>query len=68
MVSLTIFCSNSINILAGVNGLEAGQTFIVACAVLLHNLVELSGGAGQVRVFSRAVAVRKVCCAHLPRN
>ncbi|GBF90594.1 hypothetical protein Rsub_03166 [Raphidocelis subcapitata] len=48
MVALTIFCTNSINILAGVNGLEAGQTFIVACALLLHNLVELSGFAGTV--------------------
>jgi UDP-N-acetylglucosamine--dolichyl-phosphate N-acetylglucosaminephosphotransferase len=48
MVLLTIFCTNSINILAGVNGLEAGQTFIVACALLLHNLVELSGFAGTV--------------------
>lgn len=48
MVALTIFCTNSVNILAGVNGLEAGQTFIVACALLLHNLVELSGYAGTV--------------------
>lgn len=48
MVLLTIFCTNSINILAGVNGLEAGQTFVVACALLLHNLVELSGYAGGV--------------------
>jgi UDP-N-acetylglucosamine--dolichyl-phosphate N-acetylglucosaminephosphotransferase len=48
MVLLTIFCTNSINILAGVNGLEAGQTFIVACALLLHNLIELSGFAGTV--------------------
>ncbi len=47
MVALTIFCTNSINILAGVNGLEAGQTFIVACAVLLHNLVQLAGPAGS---------------------
>ena len=48
MIMLTIFCTNSINILAGVNGLEAGQTFIVACAVLLHNLREVSGYAGAV--------------------
>ncbi|PNH07577.1 UDP-N-acetylglucosamine--dolichyl-phosphate N-acetylglucosaminephosphotransferase [Tetrabaena socialis] len=46
MVLLTIFCTNSINILAGVNGLEAGQTFIVACAVLLHNLLAVAGWAG----------------------
>ena len=38
-VLLGVFASNSINILAGVNGLEAGQTFIIACAVLLHNLL-----------------------------
>ena len=48
MVLLAVFCTNSINILAGVNGLEAGQTFIVACAVLLHNLLELGGAAGDV--------------------
>ncbi len=39
-VLLGVFASNSINILAGVNGLEAGQTFIIACAVLLHNLLQ----------------------------
>ena len=39
-VLLGVFASNSINILAGVNGLEAGQTFIIACAVLLHNLMQ----------------------------
>jgi UDP-N-acetylglucosamine--dolichyl-phosphate N-acetylglucosaminephosphotransferase len=48
MVMLVIFCSNSINILAGVNGLEAGQTFIIACAVLTHNLVTLAGYGSSV--------------------
>lgn len=48
MVALTIFCTNSINILAGVNGLEVGQTFIVACALLLHSLSQLAGYAGTV--------------------
>lgn len=47
MVALTIFCTNSINILAGVNGLEAGQTFIVACAVLLHNLWSITSDAAD---------------------
>lgn len=50
MVALTVFATNAINILAGVNGLEVGQTFIIAAAVLLHNLVELAGHAGQVPV------------------
>lgn len=30
---LAVFCTNSVNILAGVNGLEVGQTIIIACAV-----------------------------------
>jgi UDP-N-acetylglucosamine--dolichyl-phosphate N-acetylglucosaminephosphotransferase len=48
MIMLVIFCTNSINILAGVNGLEAGQTFVIACAVLFHNLHMLAGAPGQV--------------------
>ena len=47
MVMLVVFCTNAINILAGVNGLEAGQTFVIACAVMFHNLWELSGHAGE---------------------
>ncbi|KDD74929.1 glycosyl transferase [Helicosporidium sp. ATCC 50920] len=48
MVLLVIFCANAINILAGVNGLEAGQTAVVAAAVLVHNLWQLGGRAGSV--------------------
>ncbi|KAL6745190.1 glycosyl transferase family 4-domain-containing protein [Haematococcus lacustris] len=42
MVLLAIFCTNSINILAGVNGLEAGQTLVVAAAILAHNLLSVA--------------------------
>lgn len=42
MMLLACFCANSINILAGVNGLEAGQTLILGFAVLLHNLMVMS--------------------------
>mmetsp|Transcript_39759 Transcript_39759/g.66701 ORF Transcript_39759/g.66701 Transcript_39759/m.66701 type:complete len:404 (-) Transcript_39759:678-1889(-) len=38
MLLLTIFCTNSINILAGVNGLEAGQSLVIGVSVLIHNL------------------------------
>lgn len=50
MVMLTIFCTNSINILAGVNGLEAGQTFVVSCAILLHNLLTVASAAAPPHV------------------
>ncbi|GMH32962.1 hypothetical protein BSKO_00796 [Bryopsis sp. KO-2023] len=48
MVLLTVFSTNSINILAGVNGLEVGQTYVISCAVVFYNLLELSGPAGEI--------------------
>eukprot|EP00735_Rhodelphis_limneticus_P001998 TRINITY_DN12737_c0_g1::TRINITY_DN12737_c0_g1_i1::g.28682::m.28682 TRINITY_DN12737_c0_g1::TRINITY_DN12737_c0_g1_i1::g.28682 ORF type:complete len:405 (-),score=42.17,sp/P0CD61/GPT_DICDI/53.02/7e-123,Glycos_transf_4/PF00953.16/2.9e+03,Glycos_transf_4/PF00953.16/1.4e+04,Glycos_transf_4/PF00953.16/4e-35,Glycos_transf_4/PF00953.16/4.6e+03,Orai-1/PF07856.7/0.051 TRINITY_DN12737_c0_g1_i1:412-1560(-) len=41
MCLLSVFCTNSINIFAGINGLEAGQSFVIACFVLVHNLLQL---------------------------
>lgn len=38
---LAVFCTNAINIHAGINGLEVGQSYIIGCAVLFHNLVEI---------------------------
>ncbi|ORC91364.1 putative UDP-N-acetylglucosamine-dolichyl-phosphate N-acetylglucosaminephosphotransferase [Trypanosoma theileri] len=38
---LCIFCTNSINILAGVNGVEVGQSIIIAVACILHNILQL---------------------------
>lgn len=53
MLLLGIFCTNAINILAGINGLEAGQTLVIALAVLCHNLLEL-GGSELVRHCAQA--------------
>ena len=39
---VVVFYTNSINILAGLNGLEAGQTLIISAAVVLFNLLRLS--------------------------
>ncbi|GJP32228.1 hypothetical protein CLOM_g16822 [Closterium sp. NIES-68] len=41
MGMLVVFCSNSINILAGVNGVEAGQTAVIAASVLLFNIWQI---------------------------
>ncbi len=46
---LAVFCTNSINIMAGINGLEAGQSYIIACSVLFYKLYEMAfrhGGDG----------------------
>lgn len=41
MSMLAVFCTNAINIFAGINGLEAGQSYVIGCAILVHNLVEI---------------------------
>ena len=43
---LSVFCTNAINIYAGINGLEAGQSFVIGAGILAHNLLELSRDAG----------------------
>jgi len=40
MWMLSIFCGNAINIYAGINGLEAGQSVVIAISVLIHNVIE----------------------------
>ena len=43
MGMLAVFCTNAINILSGINGLEAGQSFVIGVSVLIFNFIELSG-------------------------
>jgi UDP-N-acetylglucosamine--dolichyl-phosphate N-acetylglucosaminephosphotransferase len=42
---LAVFCTNAINIYAGINGLEAGQSYVIGCAVLLHNFLEIKANS-----------------------
>ena len=42
MFLMVVFCANSINIHAGLNGLEAGQSLIIAGAILLLNVSSLA--------------------------
>ncbi|XP_029647480.1 UDP-N-acetylglucosamine--dolichyl-phosphate N-acetylglucosaminephosphotransferase [Octopus sinensis] len=44
MGMLAVFCTNAINILAGVNGLEVGQSVIIAASVLIFNIIEIVYG------------------------
>lgn len=48
-----MFCTNAINIYAGINGLEAGQSLVMAVGVLLFKLGEVHwemGGEGTNQV------------------
>ncbi|OTF81488.1 hypothetical protein BLA29_000178 [Euroglyphus maynei] len=38
---LAVFCTNAINILAGINGLEAGQSFLICLSIMAYNVAEL---------------------------
>ncbi|XP_019052612.1 PREDICTED: UDP-N-acetylglucosamine--dolichyl-phosphate N-acetylglucosaminephosphotransferase-like [Nelumbo nucifera] len=51
---LAVFCTNSINIHAGLNGLEAGQTVVIASAILIHNVMQI--GASTVPEYQQAHA------------
>ncbi|KAM7532645.1 hypothetical protein Aperf_G00000130831 [Anoplocephala perfoliata] len=52
MGMLAVFCTNAINIYAGINGLEAGQSIVIALSVMIFNLIELSGPEWQAHLFS----------------
>ena len=52
MGMLAVFCTNAINILAGINGLEVGQSVIIACSLVVFNLMSLSGNLGHHHQFS----------------
>ena len=41
MSLLSVFCTNAINIYAGINGLECGQSYIIACSILFFKLYEI---------------------------
>lgn len=41
MGMLAVFCTNAINILAGINGLEVGQSLVIAMSIIVFNLIEM---------------------------
>ncbi|CAH8834450.1 unnamed protein product [Trichobilharzia szidati] len=49
---LAVFCTNSINIYAGINGLEVGQAIVIASSLILFNLIEISSQHWRVHLFS----------------
>ncbi|KAG9351454.1 hypothetical protein JZ751_022704 [Albula glossodonta] len=52
MGMLAVFCTNAINILAGINGIESGQALFISASIITFNLLELSGDFRDDHVFS----------------
>ncbi len=47
MVLLVVFCTNAVNIYAGVNGLECGQVYVIACSILTMAAIELQDNRSE---------------------
>lgn len=52
MGMLAVFCTNAINILAGVNGLETSQSVVIGLSIVCFNIMELSGDCWKSHLFS----------------
>ena len=57
MSLLAVFCTNAINIYAGINGLEVGQSIIIGISIILYNLIEVIGGDVEQGLFSLAIVL-----------
>ena len=42
LICLCIFSTNSINILAGINGVEGGQALIIAVSIAINDIIQLT--------------------------
>jgi len=63
MCLIAVFCTNSINIYAGIKGLECGQSLVIAVAMLAHNYVELNGPYGDNHQLSMVLLFPFLACS-----
>jgi UDP-N-acetylglucosamine--dolichyl-phosphate N-acetylglucosaminephosphotransferase len=42
MVALVIFCTNAINIIAGINGVEVGQSLVISISIATFNIIQVN--------------------------
>ncbi|KAF9082641.1 UDP-N-acetylglucosamine--dolichyl-phosphate N-acetylglucosaminephosphotransferase [Mortierella sp. GBA35] len=45
MGMVAIFCTHSINIMAGINGVEVGQSLVIACSIALNDMIFLQSAS-----------------------
>ena len=55
---LAVFCTNAINILAGINGLECGQAYVIAASILFFKLYDAwTGDFGENQLFALILVI-----------
>ncbi|XP_028032448.1 UDP-N-acetylglucosamine--dolichyl-phosphate N-acetylglucosaminephosphotransferase isoform X1 [Bombyx mandarina] len=57
MGMLAVFCTNAINILAGINGIEVGQSFVIALSIVVFDIIELQGDQYKAHTFSLHIMI-----------
>lgn len=62
MGMLAVFCTNAINIYAGINGIEVGQSLVIAVSVLIENLIEYNGEYKDNHLFSLYLIIPYIAC------
>eukprot|EP01059_Diplonema_ambulator_P000798 TRINITY_DN10642_c0_g1_i2.p1 TRINITY_DN10642_c0_g1~~TRINITY_DN10642_c0_g1_i2.p1 ORF type:complete len:345 (+),score=38.96 TRINITY_DN10642_c0_g1_i2:55-1089(+) len=62
MSLICVFCTNSINILAGVNGLEVGQSIVIGVSILAHNIIQLQGSNWRPNLISFVLCLPYITC------
>ena len=72
MGNIAIFCTNAINIYAGINGIEVGQSFIIGCFIVILNIIEINiyegigtpeaNGYVQYHMFSLTIMIPFLFC------
>ncbi|KAG0251518.1 tunicamycin resistance protein [Linnemannia exigua] len=45
MAMVAIFCTHSINIMAGINGVEVGQSLVIACSIAINDMIFLQSAS-----------------------
>lgn len=62
MGMLAVFCTNAINIYAGINGIEAGQSLVIALSILISNIIEFDGPFRDNHIFSMYLIIPFIAC------
>jgi UDP-N-acetylglucosamine--dolichyl-phosphate N-acetylglucosaminephosphotransferase len=42
MGMLSVFCTNAINIYAGINGIEAGQSLVIGLSLVANSILQIA--------------------------
>lgn len=61
LICLSIFCFNSINIYAGISGLESGQSLVIGISIMLENLICIARGLNAEENFVSLVFLGPFC-------